>query len=93
MIIGSIVFDIFIPHSSSLKEKRMVVKSFKEKIRAKFNVSVSEIGELDKWQKSQIAVVLVAPDKKQAEKIMNNVINFVENTYPDIYIDIYKELI
>jgi len=37
--------------------------------------------------------VLVAPDKKQAEKIMNNVINFVETTYPDIYIDIYKELI
>ena len=71
----------------------MIIKSFKEKVRAKFNVSISEIGELDKWQKAQIAVVLVAPNQKQAEKVMNNIINFVENNYPDIYIDIYKEII
>ncbi|RUM62095.1 MAG: DUF503 domain-containing protein [Persephonella sp.] len=92
MFIGSILFDIFIPHSSSLKEKRMVIKSFKEKVRAKFNVSVSEVGDLDKWQKSQIAVVFVAPTQNQAEKIMNNVINFVESSYPDIYMDIHTEI-
>ena len=93
MFIGSIIFSIYIPYSSSLKDKRTVVRSLKEKVRSKFNVSVSEVGDLDKWQRSQIAVVLVAPDKRQTEKIINNIINFVEESYPDIYIDVYKEII
>jgi hypothetical protein len=93
MIIGSIVFDIYIPYAGSLKEKRMVVRSVKEKLKSKFNVSVSEIGDLDKWQYAQVAVVTVAPDKKQVEKVIQNIINFVENNYPDIHINVYKELI
>ncbi|ACO03853.1 MAG TPA: DUF503 domain-containing protein [Persephonella sp.] len=93
MIIGSVVFEIHIPYAGSLKEKRMVVRSVKEKLKSKFNVSVSEIGDLDKWQSAQVAVVTVAPDRKQAEKVVQNVINFVENNYPDIHINVYKELI
>ncbi len=92
MFIGSVVFDIYIPHSASLKEKRMVVRSMKEKLKSKFNVSVSEVGELDKWQTAQIAVVTVSPDKTQTEKVIQNIINFVEVNYPEIHINIYKEI-
>jgi uncharacterized protein YlxP (DUF503 family) len=93
MFIGSILFDIYIPHSHSLKEKRMVIKSLKEKLRYKFNVSVSEVGEQDKHQKSQVAVVLVAPKQFQVEKTIENIINYVELNYPDIYIQTYKEIL
>ncbi|WP_457642189.1 DUF503 domain-containing protein [Persephonella sp.] len=93
MIIGSVVFELHIPYAGSLKEKRMVVRSVKEKLKSKFNVSVSEIGDQDKWQFAQVAVVTVASDKHQVEKVIQNVINFVETNYPEIYINIYKELI
>jgi len=63
MFIGSVVFDLHIPYANSLKSKRMVVKSFKEKLRSKFNVSVAEIGGQDTWQTAQIAVVTVAQDE------------------------------
>ncbi|MDQ7056087.1 MAG: DUF503 domain-containing protein [Persephonella sp.] len=92
MIIGSIVFECYIPYSNSLKEKRMVVRSLKEKLKSKFNVSVSEVGNQEMWQSAQIAVVTVAPDQKQVEKVMQNVINFVENSFPDLYINVYKEI-
>jgi len=93
MIIGSVVFEFYIPHSGSLKEKRMVVRSVKEKLKSKFNVSVSEVGSQHLWQTAHIAVVTVAPDKKQVEKVMQNVINFVELNFPDLHINIYKEII
>ena len=93
MYIGSIVFDIYIPEASSLKEKRMVVRSLKEKLKSKFNVSVSEVGNQDLWQSAQVAVVLVSPEKKQTEKMMDSVINFVELNFPELHINIYKELI
>ncbi len=93
MVIGSIVFDIHIPYAASLKEKRMVIRSLKEKLRSKFNVSVSEVGNQDLWQSSYVAVVFVSPDKKQTEKIMNSVINFVEMNFPELHINIHKELI
>ena len=93
MVIGSIVFDIYIPQANSLKEKRMVIRSMKEKLKAKFNVSVSEVGNQDLWQSAYIAVVMVSPDKNQTEKMMQSVINFVEANFPDIYINIHKELI
>ena len=93
MVIGSIVLDLYIPHAGSLKEKRMVVRSLKEKLKSKFNVSVSEVGNQDLWQSANIAVVFVSPEKRQTEKIMQSIINFVETNFPDIYINIYKELI
>lgn len=93
MVIGSIVLDLYIPHATSLKEKRMIVRSLKEKLKSKFNVSVSEVGNQDLWQSANIAVVFVSPEKKQTEKIMQSIINFVETNFPDIYINIYKELI
>ncbi|WP_456401787.1 DUF503 domain-containing protein [Persephonella sp.] len=93
MIIGSVVFEIHLPYAGSLKEKRMIIRSVKEKLKSKFNVSVSEVGDHDKWQSAQVAVVTVAPDRKQAEKVVQNVINFVETNYPDIHINIYKEII
>ncbi|WP_029521899.1 DUF503 domain-containing protein [Persephonella sp. KM09-Lau-8] len=92
MFIGSIVFDMYIPHATSLKEKRMVVRSMKEKLKAKFNVSVSEVGNQDLWQSAQVAVVMVAPDQKQVEKVMQNIINFVEINFPEVHINIYKEI-
>jgi hypothetical protein len=62
---------IQVEDSHSLKEKRHVVKSLKDRLRAHFNVSVAEIDGLDSWQHSVIAAVTVSNDRVRATQILN----------------------
>jgi uncharacterized protein YlxP (DUF503 family) len=91
-MIGSLVMKIHIHDSGSLKEKRMVVRSLKEKLRNKFNVSVSEVDNQDLWQMATVAVVTVGPDKKHVENVLQNILNFVYENFPELYIDVSKEI-
>lgn len=78
MIIGLLTLDLLIPHCGSLKEKRTVIKSIKDKIRNKFNVSIAEIDFQDKWQRARIAVVQVGNDYLYIEKNLNSVFTIIE---------------
>lgn len=93
MVIGSLVLEIHIPDATNLKEKRMVIRSLKEKLKSKFNVAVSEIDKQDLWQSAVVAVVTVTSDKFQTEKILNSIINFIDENFPHLHINIHKELI
>jgi len=56
--IGVLTFDVHLPQARSLKDKRQVIRSVKERLRSRHNVSVSEIGDdADLWQRASIAVV------------------------------------
>ena len=59
--------ELGIPLARSLKDKRRGVKGLKERLRSRFNASVAEVGYLDKWQRTLIAVCLVGNDKRQLE--------------------------
>jgi len=59
--------------SHSLKEKRHVVQSLKDRLRHKFNVSVAEIDHQDLWQRSTIAAVTVSSARENAEKVLRGV--------------------
>lgn len=71
--IGILTLEILVEHSHSLKEKRHVVKSLKDRLRERFNVSVAEIDYLDSWQHSMIAVVTVSSDRVRAEQVLQGV--------------------
>ena len=71
--IGVITFEVHIEHAHSLKDKRQVVKSLKDRLRAKFNVAVSEIGDQDLWQRGLIACVTVSSDRTHAEQTLQHV--------------------
>ncbi len=71
--IGVLTLEIHIEYSHSLKEKRHVVKSLKDRLRERFNVSVAEIDGLDSWQKSVIAAVIVSNDRVYAEQVLSAV--------------------
>ncbi len=60
-------------HSHSLKEKRHVVKSLKDRLRERFNIAVAEIDSLDSWQNSVIAAVTISNDRVHAEQILQAV--------------------
>lgn len=64
--------------SDSLKDKRRVVKSIKDRVRNKFNVSIAEIDALDKWQWATLGVACVSNDSRFANSVLSNVVNLIE---------------
>lgn len=71
--IGVLTLEIHVESSHSLKEKRHVVKSLKDRLRSRFNVAVAEIDHLDSWQASVVAAVTVSNDRVHAEQILTAV--------------------
>lgn len=72
-VIGVLTLEIHVEESHSLKEKRHVVKSLKDRLRERFNISVAEIDFLDSWQSSVIAAVTVSRDRIRAEQVLQAV--------------------
>lgn len=71
--IGVITFDIRIDDSLSLKDKRHIVRGLRDRLRAKFNVAVAEIGYQDLWQRGLVAAVTVSSDQAYAEQLLQQV--------------------
>ncbi len=71
--IGVLTLELRLENSHSLKDKRHVVKSLRDRLRNKFNVSVAEIDCQDLWQRAVVVAVTVSSDKVQAERILQSV--------------------
>jgi hypothetical protein len=71
--IGVLTLEIVLQNSHSLKDKRHVVKSLKDRLRNKFNVAVAEIDYQDLWQRALVAAVTVSSDRGNAEKVLQSV--------------------
>ncbi len=71
--IGVLTLEIHVEYSHSLKEKRHVVKSLKDRLRERFNVAVAEIDHLDSWQNAVVAVVTVSNDRVYAGQVLQGV--------------------
>jgi uncharacterized protein YlxP (DUF503 family) len=71
--IGVLTLEIHVEAAHSLKEKRHVVKSLKDRLRERFNVAVAEIDFLDSWQNSVVAAVTVSKDRSHAEQVLQAV--------------------
>lgn len=63
-----IQLSLYIPQSHSLKEKRREIKSLKDKLSARFNLSVAEVGELENWQQADIAICMVSNERSYLDK-------------------------
>ena len=74
-VIGVLTLEIHVEDSHSLKDKRQVVKSLKDRLRDRFNVSVAEIDGLDSWQRAVVAAVTVSSDRIRAEQVLTAVEN------------------
>jgi uncharacterized protein len=73
--IGVLTLELRIDDAHSLKDKRQVVKSLKDRLRHKFNVAVAEIDHLDVWQRALIAAVTVSSVHTHAQSVLQNVEN------------------
>ena len=72
-VIGVLTLEIRLENSHSLKDKRHVVQSLKERLRHRFNVAVAEIDYQDLWQRAAVAAVTVSPDRGHAAKVLQSV--------------------
>ena len=61
--------DIHLPYSHSLKEKRNVLRKTMERLRSRFNFSISEIGHQDVWQRARVGAVSIGPDRKVLKRV------------------------
>jgi uncharacterized protein len=71
--IGVLTLEIQIEEAHSLKEKRHVVASLRERLRSRFNVAVAEIGYQDLWQRALVSAVTVSGDRGYAEGVLQAV--------------------
>ena len=73
MYIGIGRFELLIPYSASLKDKRQLVRSVSQAVRNKFNVSIAEVDYQELWQRSALGVSCVAESLAQCRKVMQEV--------------------
>lgn len=68
MPIGLLTLEIHVPDARSLKDKRQVLRSLKDKLRAHFNVAVAELAHQETWQRSRVGVVSISGDARHLEE-------------------------
>ena len=86
MIVGISVFELHLPASRSLKDKRRVVKSLIERVHQRYRVSIAETDFHDLHQRAEIAMaVVVAGGETEMEKLMDEVRDIVEGD-PEVYL-------
>jgi uncharacterized protein YlxP (DUF503 family) len=82
-------FELHIPHSRSLKEKRAVVRPIVEGLRSRFSLSVAEVGYQDKWQRALIGLAVVSDSYSHAVEVVDNVERWVWSR-PDVEVSRFE---
>lgn len=74
MPVGLLTLELHIQHAQSLKDKRQVLRSLKDRLRAKFNVAVAELEHHETWQRSVVGVVTLSNDEGHVEESLQHVL-------------------
>lgn len=74
MYIAVLQFSMEIPYATSLKDKRSVVKSLKDRVRRVYNVSIAETDDLDVWSTATLGVTMVGSDVSYLNGAMDKLI-------------------
>ncbi|MCM8767778.1 MAG: DUF503 domain-containing protein [Candidatus Omnitrophica bacterium] len=93
MFVGTLKFEVIIPGSTSLKDKRRVIQSIQNKIKSKFNVSIAEVDYQDKWQRAVIGLCIVNSEKKEIENICEKIKEIIFDNGEIFVINELKEII
>jgi uncharacterized protein len=78
MVVGILKLELVIPESHSLKGKRGVLKSIQARVSNQFNVSVTECGGQDLWQKAILGFAAAGTSQPVVEATLRRIVDFVE---------------
>jgi uncharacterized protein YlxP (DUF503 family) len=77
--VGTCELIFQLPENHSLKGKRQVSRSLVQQLRGRFNVSVAEVADLDRWQTLAIGVTCVSNNSRHANEMLSKIVDFVED--------------
>ena len=83
MSVGLLSVDLFLPGAGSLKDKRMVLRRVKDRLRGS-NVSVAEVAHQDLWQRAELAIVAVGSEKAVVDRLLESALSEIERIEPDV---------
>src|SRR6478609_2403758 len=93
MFVGVLRLTFHIPHATSLKEKRSVVRKFRDRVRGKFDVSIAEVGDQDLLQKAVFGVSVVSGDAAVCDSVMAQVARVASTQEDAILTDRESEIV
>ncbi len=73
MVVGVISWELHLNGCGSLKEKRAILRSLKDRLRVRHNVSVAETDHQNAWQRAELSVVVVSSDRRLAQSVLSRV--------------------
>jgi len=77
MVVGKLLLVLTVPGARSLKTKRRAVRSIKDRVRGRYNVSIAEVDAQDYWQTAMLAVCAVGTDRAYVEGLLDQVLNLI----------------
>lgn len=80
MLVGLLSIELHLPEADSLKSKRIILRSLRDRIKNKFNVSIAEVDGNDIWQRSVLGVACVGNETKIINNVLNKVRDIILNT-------------
>ena len=79
MVVGLCTVELFISESQSLKDKRQVLLSLKDRLHGKFNLSVAEVDGQDLWQKAVLGMACVANEGSHVHQVLEQALNLIKS--------------
>ena len=89
MTVGVLQIELTVPDAFSLKDKRRVVKSLKDRIAHGHNVSIAEVGALDEHRRAILGVAMVSNDSRYVEGALSKLVDFVK-AVPQVNLQDYQ---
>ncbi len=80
MVVGALEVEFHVPRAQSLKDRRSVVKSLKDQLRGRFNVSVAEVDSTEKWQRATVGIAAVGDDRAYLNAVLTEVTEWLRQT-------------
>ncbi len=93
MIVGICTVQLWLSDPHSLKDKRRIVKSVTDRVRNRFNVAIAEVDDNDVWQKTTLGVACVGNGTAHVNKILSNVVKFIESSSDYNFMDYSIEIL
>ena len=83
MVVALLSIELFLPMSQSLKDKRMVLRRVKDRMKP-FNVAVAEVAHQELWQRAGLAMVTVASSEDMAGETLSSVLAEIDRLEPGL---------
>ena len=93
MVIGLLIARLSIPEARSLKDKRSVIRSLRDRVMNRMNVSVAETGAQDAWRSAEMAFVTVAAESTIVQKRLSELSSLLRSTPRFVLLDVTTELL